>query len=646
MSALRTVPISLASATQRAGRAGRVATGSCYRLWSAADEFRMAQQTPPEMEKADLAPLALELASAGLATPAEVNALPWLTQPPEAAMRTARALLIATGALRRLGRDAPASDDGDEALESTPYARRIASLPTHPRLAHMLLSAKGHARLEEVSALLAALLAERDVFRGGASEHGVDVRKRVAALEQSAPPPEASGGAWSRTKREAKDLLGQVRRSGRRGEEDEDEAEEGAGGGVSALLAAAAAANGGALECGVLLALAYPDRVAQLQPGKSNTFALSNGRGAALPTNADPLSTSDYLVAATLDGGDKSSARVQLAAPLTLVVLRSALAAALVEAEETFLAPSDGSVRARYTSRLGSLVLASEPLPAPSAKEAAPLLLRALRERGVEATLLRPADEAGARARELVARVALLRALHGPAGGWPLWTEASLAEDAEIWLERALRRATGIKELQASDVAAMLRATLDAAQRATLDQQAPTAVTLPSGSSARLSYAPENELLLPATDADAAALPPRRPVLASKLQEWFGASDGPSVGGAPGDALSVQLQLLSPAGRPLALVAGSLAQFWAGAYAQVRIEAKARYPRHPWPEDPASAEPTRLTKRALENRPGGGAAAAKAEQGGDGGGKKAGKSKSGLPKTKGGKTINAFKKRR
>jgi ATP-dependent helicase HrpB len=198
-----------------------------------------------------------------------------------------------------------------------------------------------------------------------------------------------------------------------------------------------------------------------------------------LPVASDALAGQDYLVTASLDGGDKASASVRLAAPVSLVALRAALAPALRQADEAFVAPSDGSVRARRTVRLGSLILSSEPLPAPKPAQAAPLLLSSLRARGMEATLLRPGLPTGSRARELIARVALLRALHGPAGGWPVWSEASLSEDADLWLEPALARATGMKQIQESDLASMLAATLDAVQRACLQAQAPTRCRFP-----------------------------------------------------------------------------------------------------------------------------------------------------------------------
>lgn len=651
MSALVTQPISVASATQRMGRAGRVASGTVYRLWSEADEARMVEQTPPEIEQADLAPLLLTLASVGIASSADIAALPWLRPPPSESLKSAQHLLSAIGALRLDGNPS----DGTPEYQPTSYARRLASLPTHPRLAHMLLSSQGHPELEKTAATLAALLGERDILIGGSREHGVDVRKRLRAMEEDAPFA-VNHGACARAKREAADLLKQLRNGPgpHAGEEQGGKLEEGRRSATISSILVAELAKDRALEAGVLLSLAFSDRIGQLQPGKQNTFALSNGRGAALSSSADPLANAAYVVAPTLDGGDKASAKILLAAPLSLIALRAILSHLIEDKDEVYLAPSDGSVRARRTSRIGSLILSAEPLPAPAPVDAAPILLSVLRERGVEKTLLRPTDPIGARAREMVARVALLRSLHGENAGWPVWSEESLQEDAEIWLEKPLRKVTSLRELQNVDLASLLASTLDAGQRATLDVQAPTSIVIPSGSRAPLRYAADNEILLPATDALAANLRPKTPVLASKLQEWFGCTDLPCVGGPPGSSMSVQVHLLSPAGRPLALVSGSLADFWAGAYAQVRIEAKARYPKHPWPENPAAAEPTRFTTRAIENRKSGedDAKAAGGNNGGGGGGggkkkaRKPTKQTGGLPKTKGGKTINAFKRRR
>jgi ATP-dependent helicase HrpB len=592
-----------------------------HRLWSTSEQARLAPQCSPSITSADLAPLVLQLAAwGGSVDDKEVWALPWLDPPPAAALARARQLLLGLGALRN-------EEDGARVV-ITRHGEALASLPTHPRLGHTLLGAGGGGGALRVAAAAAAAVEERDLLRGGARENGADLRRRVATLLLREPPAEAVVAAWWRADRSAKLLRSQA-------EDVAMEYRKAGGGGAGDELTAAFTAEaarrttGSSAEeavatCGALLAGGYHDRIAQRVREKENVFALANGRGASFASNTEPLVDSDYLVCLALDGGDKASARIQMACPLTLAELRRALGGgAIVCRDETFLAPSDGSVRRRRVERLGALALSDEPLPTPSPDEARPLLLKALRDRGLRRALLGGGQESAAL--ELVARVRLMRALE-PTRGWPEWSEDALldgAEDEAGWLAPALASATSLKQLQRASVATLLEQSLPYALQTRLRECVPTSMAVPSGGTAKLAYVRAGcDPLAEAGEAAAAegggeagveagemgeAL---APVLSSKLQEWFGASQTPSVG-PPNNRLPVLLHLLSPAGRPIAITA-DLPSFWANGYPSARAELRDKYKRHPWPEDPAHAAPTRLSNRALAKQ------AATAERGGGG----------------------------
>ncbi|KAL3926871.1 MAG: hypothetical protein SGPRY_003098 [Prymnesium sp.] len=391
MSALATRAVSEASAQQRAGRAGRLAPGMAFRLWSEAEHARLQQHTPPQIMTADLTPLVLQLSASGLASDEAIARLPWLSQPPQPAVEAARALLLE---LRLLRAD-------ERVLRITELGRRACKLPSHPRLAVMMLRALSSDELGStpsarvrVAAALAAVLEERDLMQGGSRTHGADLTLRLRALMAPRPGEGVNAGAWYRAQRTMKDLLQRIPC-----DRDVITAE---GGGSS---------SGGESLVGQLLAMAFPDRIAQLHTGKLNTFTLSNGRGASLSSKDDNLASCEYLVAPQLDGFDKRSARIHLAAPTTLQKhalalteispvpiaqdVMIALPHAVVESEEAYLVPSDGSVRARRMRRLGALIVGQEQMRAPSAEKTRSLLLSELRERGFSRTLLSSGEERG-----------------------------------------------------------------------------------------------------------------------------------------------------------------------------------------------------------------------------------------------------------
>ena len=534
MTRLETVRVSRAAADQRRGRAGRTAPGVCYRLWSEAEDAQLAPQLPPEILEADLAPLALELAEAGVRDPAELR---WLDPPPAAAFAQARELLAALGALDPDGR-------------VTPHGRRMASLAMHPRLAHMTLAGAGLG-FGAVACDLAALLAERDVLRAepGAARDA-DLRLRLELLRDR-DALESSG--YARGLVADRDALRRVREQARlwRRQLGVDEREgRDAAGDVDAA--------------GLLLALAYPDRVAQRRPGAGGRFLLRNGRGAAFG-EPQPLAEAPYLVAAELDGQERES-RIFLAAPVTLDDLERHLGDQVVVERQVAWDDDAESVRAVERERLGAIVLRERAIAAPDADAVAAALADAIRRRGLD--LLPWTKES----RQLVERLRFARTLDD---AWPDASDDALLSSLDEWLGPhlvGLRRLDEVRRLPLRD---LLLERLPWAQRARLDVVAPTHWTAPTGSRLAVDYAD-----------------PAAPAVAVRLQELFGLAETPRVGDG---RVPLTLQLLSPAQRPVQ-VTRDLAGFWRTSYFDVRRDLRGRYPRHHWPEDPMEAEPTRRVK--------------------------------------------------
>jgi ATP-dependent helicase HrpB len=522
MTRLETVTVSRASADQRRGRAGRLGPGLCWRMWTEAEDAALQPYRPPEILEADLAPLALELAAWGVADPAELQ---WLDPPPAASFAQARELLAELGALDASGAVAP-------------HGRAMAALPLHPRLAHMLLRAR-EMRLGATACDLAALLAERDVLRGDGRAPDADVRLRLAALRGRGAIAGASvdHGALHRVRAEARDLRRHLRASD--GEADDEAA-------------------------GVLLAFAYPDRVAQRRPGAGGRYLLRNGRGAAFP-EPQSLSEQPYLVAAELDDAGREG-RIALAAPLTLAEIERHFADQVVTDESVAWDEAAGAVRARRAERLGAIVLREAPLADPDPQRIADALVAAVRQAGIAAL---PWSTSAAQLRE---RIAFLH-LHDPS--FPDASDAALEAGMGEWLAPHLFGMRKMDEVRRLDLVPVLEAMLSWEQRRRLDELAPTYVQVPSGSRIPIDYA----------NAEA-------PVLAVRLQEVFGWTETPRIAGG---RVPLTLHLLSPAHRPVQ-VTRDLASFWRTGYFDVKKDLKGRYPKHYWPDDPLVAEATARAK--------------------------------------------------
>ncbi|HST57886.1 MAG TPA: ATP-dependent helicase HrpB, partial [Longimicrobium sp.] len=520
MTRLETVTVSRASAVQRAGRAGRVAPGVCWRMWPEHAQAGLVPHGTPEILDADLAPLALELAAWGVADPAE---LAWLDPPPPAAFAQARELLAELGALDRAG-------------AATPHGRRMSALPLHPRLAHMILRAK-EMGLGGLACDLAALLSERDVFRRGDGPPDADLRLRLEALRDLASNRRVRGsadiGALRRVMAEGREWR---RRLGVRGEE------------------------GDPCAAGVLLALAYPDRIGQRRTGRPGRYRLRNGRGAAL-VEGDPLSASAYLVAAELDGTGRES-RVYLAAPVELEEIERHFAEQ-TETEETVAWDAEArAVRARRRERLGALVLHEAPLADADPDRVSAALLGAIADAGIDAL---PWSKGAMQLRERI----LLMHRHDPT--WPDVSDAALRDGLAEWLGPYVYGLSRWDEVQRLDLTDILLNLLGWERRTALDDLVPSHLEVPSGSRIPIDYA----------DPDA-------PVLAARLQELFGMTETPRVGGG---RVPLVIHLLSPAHRPVQ-VTRDLASFWRSGYFEVKKDLKGRYPKHYWPDDPLQAQAT------------------------------------------------------
>ncbi|MCY0929984.1 ATP-dependent helicase HrpB [Streptomyces sp. H27-H1] len=556
LGALATVRASRAAGRQRAGRAGREAPGTVYRCWAEAEDGRLTAYPAPEIRIADLAQFALQAACWG---DPDATGLALLDPPPAGAMAAAREVLLAVGALSPAGRP-------------TPRGLRMARLGLHPRLARALLdgsAALGPRRAAELVALLSEeppreygddLAAAWRRARAGGDPYGSRWRAEARRLERSAAggdpagaaPQDAhaahAGGAGSQPARRSRAGSGQSQVSGR------------GGAGESTLPDDAAA--------GLVAALAFPERVAKAKG--EGAFLMASGTGAELGEGSG-LRSAPWLAVAVADRPPHSaSARVRLGALIDEDTARTAAGHLFRSGEEVHW--EDGDLVSRSVERLGAIELAARPLRDPDRALVRAALLDGLRVEGLG--LLRWTPDS----RALRDRLGFLhRTLGAP---WPdVAEDRELLERADDWLEPELSRARRRTDLARIDAGQALNRLLPWAtgQAARLDELAPERIEVPSGSRIRVDYAAEHG----------------QPVLAVKLQELFGLAQTPRVAGVP-----VLVHLLSPAGRPAAVTA-DLASFWQGGYRAVRAELRGRYPKHPWPEDPATAEPTRHTNSRL-----------------------------------------------
>jgi ATP-dependent helicase HrpB len=445
MTRLDTVRVSRDSADQRRGRAGRLGPGVCYRLWDAAEEAQLLDHSPPEIANADLAPLALDLAAAGVSDPHELS---WLDEPAPAAYAQARELLVELDALDVRG-------------DITPHGRAVAALPVHPRLGHMLTHAASHGGAT-LACQIAALLSERDIVRRGGGPADADLVHRIDLLRGGSSPYDVDRDALFRARREAERLARLTRSADDRSDAAIDET-----------------------SAGALLALAYPDRVGLRRPGPRARYLLRNGRGAELAAEQS-IGQAPWIVAAELDDRRPES-RVFLAVEIDVADVHRLFVGQIVTDDVVELDEATGAVVARRRERLGEIVLREFTVANPGADLVRRVLLDAIARRGIAAL---PWREAARRLRQRMAFAA--RHDHE----WPDVSDTALLTTLGDWLGPSLENLRKLGDLDRIDFASLLEGMLDWRQRRDLDVLAPSHIGVPSGSRLPIDY----------SDADAPAL--------------------------------------------------------------------------------------------------------------------------------------------
>ena len=517
---LETVRASRAAVDQRRGRAGRTEPGVCYRLWDEPQTASLPAYTQPEILSADLSSLVLDLAQWGVRDPAVLS---FLDAPPAPALNEARGLLGELGAIDADGR-------------STDEGKSLRALALSPRLARMIVDSHRLGAGRE-AAEIAAVLTERGL--GGDS---VDLDARLDNFRRDRSP-RASGA-----RQLAERWVSQVR-------------------GSPSPQAGGEKTRDGELSTGLMLALAFPDRVARNRGNGS--FVLANGRGATVDP-ASRLARDPFIAVAELTGA-AANGRILLAVPIAQADIEARFADQIEADDEVTFDRAAMALRARRRKRLHAITLSEAPLAVVPSPETARILAEGLMGAGPDRL---PWSKSLKQWRD---RVMFLRAAEGRKGldEWPDLSVSGLAADAESWLVPALSDKTSLKDFSASDLSEALMALLPWSLRARLEREAPTHFEAPTGTMLAIDYGAE-----------------QGPTIAVRLQELFGLTAHPTI--AQGKVPLV-LELLSPAHRPVQ-VTRDLPGFWRGSYAGVRSDLRGRYPRHPWPEDPANAPPTRRVK--------------------------------------------------
>ena len=536
MTRLITERISQASAEQRRGRAGRLGPGHCYRLWPESHQQSLIPQQPEEIGIADLAGLQLELAEWGVPGG---EGLCWITEPPEAHLTQAKALLIQLELLDAEGR---VTASGSKALR----------LGVHPRLAHMLLKSKQW-QLGHLACDLAAVLTERDIFKRGDS--GVDLTSRLMALRDYRAHRKTALKKYPLIPSVAEQALMNSRnwlqRLGLKGGEPAPSVDE--------------------LDrhCGRLLAQAYPDRIAQRRSAGDNRYRMRNGKGVYLAPE-DPLCREAWLVTAVLDGRRRDS-RTCLAAPVLQVDIETDFSHQLQVTEQVRWDADKGGVDARRTKQLGSLVLHSERISQPDPARVEEALLD-----GVRQTRLQCLPWNSSLKRWLQRARWLAQYRDQNVSGWPRLDEEGLLDKLDSWLAPYLSGLCSIKGLSGKEFEGALQSILSWDQQQELLREAPCSYLTPVGRKVTIDYAED-----------------QGPKVSVPLQELFGVLESPrlSWGQVP-----LVFELLSPARRPIQVTA-DLKGFWSTSYFEVRKEMAGRYPKHRWPEEPLNEQPGRSIKK-------------------------------------------------
>ena len=548
LSHLETVRISMDMATQRMGRAGRVAEGVCYRLWTKASEHLMAEQRKPEIEEADLAPMVLDTAAFG---ESDAEALPWLTMPPRAGVFKAKELLTALGAI-------------DENGNITSIGKRMATLPCHPRIARMILAttnlttstpqgvhlsqvhqqhlntSTSHHNNTSLACDIAALLEEKDPL---SETGGTDLTLRLSALRAARRKKQL--GRWQRIAK----IAAEYRRMAHTDEDNRDPAP---------------------TEAGLLVAYAYPERIAH-STNSIGGYRLASGANVQLDAT-DQQSAHSWLAIASLYSAPGTTGRVFFAAPIAPDDLEKEF---VKEVDNIAWDTKQGCVVMQREQRIGKLMLSQKPIHDADKERLKGIVCEAMKKDGL--TMMAWSEKAVEQVQRRVAQVA---AWHPEMELPDVSTEYLLSTAAQwlpFYLEEGGRVKTSVQELRKLNLADIIWNILPYEAQLEVDRLAPTHIEVPTGSHIRIDYR---------SGAEA-------PVLSVRLQECFGMERTPCVDDGRQPLL---MELLSPGFKPVQLTQ-DLASFWQGTYFEVRKELRRRYPKHYWPENPLEAEAVRGVKR-------------------------------------------------
>ena len=542
LSHLETVRISMDMATQRMGRAGRVAEGVCYRLWTIATEHQMGEQRKPELMEADLASMVLDIYAFG---ESNIASLPWLDLPPVGNVAKAEQLLVSLGALR-VGKGQANIDSlgiASSAIGSmviTSLGRKMAQLPCHPRIARMILGAKDSEQ-KSLACDIAAILEEKDPM---SDSEDSDLSMRLSVLRSARR--KKSLGRWSRIAMIAKEYQRMARITEDNGEVDAE-------------------------DVGMLVALAYPERIGKAMDNIGN-FQLASGEVVRIDA-ADSMYAYQWIAIASMNS------KVFLAAPLCveeLVEQEMSLASSGIVAEQDHVAwdGKQGCVVMQREQRIGKLIVSSKPIHDADAQEIVRIVCEAVRKNGLS---MFDWNEQVQRLQRRVAQVALWH----PELGIPDLSTEHLMNTAIEWLpfylEQQGKVKSSIAELKKLNLHEILWALIPYELQQEIDRLAPEHIQVPTGSRIRVDYRQGAEA----------------PVLSVRLQECFGLQDTPCVNDGKQPVL---MELLSPGFKPVQLTQ-DLGSFWQSTYFEVRKELKRRYPKHSWPENPLEAEAVRGVKR-------------------------------------------------
>lgn len=533
LSQLKTVRISKDMATQRKGRAGRVAEGICYRLWTKTSEHLMENQRCPEIEDADLSSMVLDIAAFGENKP---ECLPWFTLPPTANLLSAKNLLVSLKAIR---------EDGN----ITALGKKMASLPCHPRIARMMLNRNSVA----LACDIAALLEEKDPM----SESSVtDIALRISILRSLRR--KSNPGKWNRIAQIAQEYR---RMLGIKEDNGEVDAE----------------------EVGNLIAQAYPERIAMAADNIGN-FRMANGNMVFID-KSDPMSAEKWIAIASLnsagrnvsasgsDAGSKgkvfgSKGKVFLCAPVSVRDLP------FTEVENISWDSKAGMVKMQMEHRIGKLVIDSKPIQDADKQRLIDIICNAARKDGLSMF------DWNENVQRLQRRVAKVSEWH-PELEIPDFSTEKLLSAAADWLpfylEDAGRVMTSISEMKKINLEEALWALIPYNMQQEIERLAPTHLRVPSGRNICIDYRQGAEA----------------PILSVRLQECFGMTETPTVNDGKQPLL---MELLSPGFKPVQLTQ-DLHSFWEGTYFEVRKELKRRYPKHFWPDNPLESEAVRGVKK-------------------------------------------------